>query len=437
MFDNIYKKAYTLFSKIKEKIVFLPTIISIGAFCLGLLLITFRDTEIENFFTKTPLVKIHELDTLREILSTFLMSLISITIFSFSMVMLVLNQAASHYSPKLLNWLVGQKKYQFILGMYLGTIVFTILLLIQIPEDTDFKPLFHFAVVLNAALTFYCITLFVKFISNVSDDIQVSNIVENIYKKTRKRIDEESGNSDDFMAFDIDAENWFEFSCNDSGYLQKVTYEGLTDTLRKHNLKMIILQKFGQFYITKNPLYKLNKYVTDKSIIDSINANFVFYPGENIRELSMYGFRQLSDIAVKAMSTGINDPGTANICIDHLFDLLSYKMGKKDLNVILDNNGTPRILLNTYSVSEIIRICFTPVLNYTSNDISILKNFILSLNKLSYVDQYKVYYNDLNQLFAEVLLNIEHQKDKPYFYTYLQNSLKELKESEGNYFNIK
>ena len=68
----------------------------------------------------------------RTILSTLAGSIISLTVFSFSMVMVVLNSASASLSPRVLPGLITRKSHQLVLGFYLGSIIYTILMLINI-----------------------------------------------------------------------------------------------------------------------------------------------------------------------------------------------------------------------------------------------------------------------------------------------------------------
>ncbi|MFZ1658847.1 MAG: DUF2254 family protein, partial [Flavobacteriales bacterium] len=70
----------------------------------------------------------------RAIISTIAGGIITLTVFSFSMVMIVLNQAASQLSNRLLDRMIGNRFQQLVLGAYIGTIVYALLLLSTIRE---------------------------------------------------------------------------------------------------------------------------------------------------------------------------------------------------------------------------------------------------------------------------------------------------------------
>ena len=76
-----------------------------------------------------PALVIDDTDTAKTILSTLIGGLISLTVFSFSMVMVLLNQASSNFSPRVLPGIVSDQKHQIVLGLYIGTILYNIFIL--------------------------------------------------------------------------------------------------------------------------------------------------------------------------------------------------------------------------------------------------------------------------------------------------------------------
>lgn len=76
--------------------------------------------------------EVKEADTVRAILSSLLTGMISLTVFGFSMMMVVVNQASSNFSPKVVETLSLKRSNQVILGIYLGTIVCTLIVMMQV-----------------------------------------------------------------------------------------------------------------------------------------------------------------------------------------------------------------------------------------------------------------------------------------------------------------
>ncbi|MEX2658672.1 MAG: DUF2254 family protein [Acidimicrobiales bacterium] len=71
----------------------------------------------------------------------------------------------------------------------------------------------------------------------------------------------------------------------------------------------------------------------------------------------LYGFRQLVDIADRALSPGTDDPTTAVQAIDHLHDLLRRIVGCELPNgVHTDDDGRPRLFVHEPSWQEFLDV---------------------------------------------------------------------------------
>ena len=110
---SLFKYLKITFIRILESIAFYPVLL-----CVIFLLLAGVTTRIENVAfilkikSKLPHLFISDYETSRSILTTLVGGILSLTVFSFSMVMVVLNQASNNYSPRLLPSLIANKKHQ-------------------------------------------------------------------------------------------------------------------------------------------------------------------------------------------------------------------------------------------------------------------------------------------------------------------------------------
>lgn len=127
--------------QIRNKIAFLPTIISIAGLALAFLMIYLEQINISRYLIDVaPGLVIDDTDTAKTILSTLIGGLFSLTVFSFSMVMVLLNQASSNFSPRVLPGIISDEKHQFVLGQYIATILYNIFILISIePTENSYQ----------------------------------------------------------------------------------------------------------------------------------------------------------------------------------------------------------------------------------------------------------------------------------------------------------
>lgn len=183
---NIFTRLADFFNTVQSKIAFYPTLLAVSGFLFALLMMYF---EIHGISRKSmeifPQLIVENGDTALTVLSACLGGLISLMVFSFSMVMLLLSQASSNYSPRLLPGLISNKKHQFILGIFLSSILYIIFTLFSIEPSDQKYALPGVSVLLGIVFTISCLVAFIYFIHNISQSIQINNILDTVFLESR------------------------------------------------------------------------------------------------------------------------------------------------------------------------------------------------------------------------------------------------------------
>ncbi len=93
-----------------------------------------------------------------------------------------------------------------------------------------------------------------------------------------------------------------------------------------------------------------------------------FYSGQPIARNPYYGYHQLTEVAIKALSPGINDPETAVLSLHAITDLFHYRLHNFSQHVLRDENNQLRVVLSEWSFEELFRECYYPIWDYGKND---------------------------------------------------------------------
>ena len=176
---------------------------------------------------------------------------------------------------------------------------------------------------------------------------------------------------------------------------------------------MISLHK-GQFIIDGTVGFLTEKPVEDE-LKKKIEKTLLFSHTELIGENFIYGFRQISEIGIKAMSPGINDPGTALNTIDYLSSLFIDLLLKKDHEFLTDKNGVNWVSLNCPEFSEILFNVMATYRQYCKHDITVMRKLMLKLKTLKlhvvHSDQLKIIEAEIDQLRQDAITNIMNKRD--------------------------
>lgn len=372
-----------VYRKITESIAFYPSLIAIGFFILALIAINLRSLGVTGYLIDNfPYLVLNDADTSRTILSTFIGGLLSLVVFSFSMVMLLLSQASANYSPRLLPGLISEKKHQIVLGTYLGTIVYDIFVIINIAPGADAYQLPGFAILLGIAAGIFCMGMFVYFIHSISQEIQIGNILINIFTVAKERLiyqdqKEENHGHRDFP----NLENNYVIKSTQSGYFQGINEKNLLELAEKHETGFKILPIKGMFILKGVPAVCLEEEV-EEEVQTEILSCLRFNQNERVGDNYVLGFKQITEIAVKAMSPGINDPGTALSALDYLSELFALRMKLNDQEYLADEEGNLRINVNIVRFKDLVYNVLVPLRQYAKHDMLVMQKVLLMLKYL-------------------------------------------------------
>ena len=387
---------HNLYHRIIHSIAFLPALITLASLFLAFSVIMIEyDSFTIELKERISYLLITNREEARLVLGTLVASIISLMVFSFSMVMVVLSSASSNLSPRVLPGLISNKTHQFILGLYLGTIIFTLIIIINFQADGDYR-IPALGVLIAMILGITCLWLFIYFIHSISQNIQVENILDQIFKKTRKTLSKESDiHADDSVTISID-ESWLPVSADESGYIVNCNTESVVSIARKHDLQVSVSRNAAFFFVEGYPFLRIkgSSSVTTESV-NAIKQCFLFSLTDQLSEHYLYGFRQISEIATKALSPGINDPGTALKALDHLLLLLIEKMAIPESPVLRDEDGTVRLIHAPVTFEELLFRNLLPIREFGKTDVLIQLKILSAMKNLLVCDSKRKHHTDV------------------------------------------
>lgn len=364
--------------RLTENIAFYPTLLAVLGFIFTYIMIFLEEKGISKYLLDTvPALVINNTATARILLTTFIGGLVSIMVFSFSMVMILLNQASSNFSPRLLPGLISNRRHQIILGLYIATILYCIFILVYIEPNGDKYQLPGFSVLFAILFMVNCLAAFIYFIHSISQEIQINNIMDKIFNISKRRmlylIDNEKYSDDDFP----DTENWHQYKSEKSGYLQNVSLGNIAKIAKDRETKIDIVVIKGLFISEHNTLFKSEKEL-DNETIKKITEHFDFSKSELIADNYVLAFKQITEVAIKAMSPGINDPGTALNAIDYLSQLFSLRIKKNDKSqAYIDDIAY--VSVATISFKVLIFQVMAELRTYCKHDVIIVEKLLIML----------------------------------------------------------
>lgn len=276
----------------------------------------------------------------RTVLSVLAGSLITVAGLTFSITVVVLQLASSQFSPRVLSSFFGDRLTQVTVGSYVGIFVYSILVLRAVgsfEKGRVFVP--RLSVTVASALGIAAVVLLIIFIHHVSRMIQVSHITASIGGQTLARVEAlypasygqpvEDGDADaDELLRSWRLERPGRVMPSRPGFVQRVRPEQLAKAVNTRSRRLALLVRPGDFVSTEQPLVELWPAEGAEGMEAHVRAAAAIADERDLDQDVGFGLRQLTDIALRAISPGINDPTTAVTAISYIRSVVVELAGR-------------------------------------------------------------------------------------------------------------
>jgi uncharacterized membrane protein len=248
----------------------------------------------------------------------------------YSILVVALSLASMQFSPRVLSGFLGDAVSQLVLGVFLGTFTYCILVLRAVHgEPAPFVPV---AAVSGAVLlALLSIGALIFFIHHIAREIQANHLVDRIAEETCEVIrqvlpEREGGEKRSVEAHSAEEapEEGDTVAAPSSGYVQLIDEDSLAALAEEMGAQVVVLVGAGEFAVEGAPLLRVSPAKTlSESLRERLLAAFDIGAIRTLQQDFEFGFRQVVDIGLKAISPAVNDPSTAVTCIDHLGRMLA------------------------------------------------------------------------------------------------------------------
>ena len=320
-----------LVERLRSSLWFVPALIVAGCVALAVALVEMDWLDRDELVTRFPRLFGAGADGSRALLSAIAGSMITVVGVTFSITVVTLALASSQYTSRVLQNFMRDRGNQAVLGVFAGVFAYCLVVLrtIRGGEDGMFVP--ALAVLGAVLLSFVAIGFLIFFIHHIATSIQATSIIAAAAAETLHAIDHlfpaelgrgaaepglEGGEPDG-------VQGWTAIPARRTGYVQGVNGDALFEFARAGGGVLRMERGVGDFVIEESPLASLSGAGVEPSTIAKLNAAFTVGRDRTVHQDAGYGIRQIVDIALRALSPGINDTTTAINGIDFLGAILA------------------------------------------------------------------------------------------------------------------
>ena len=330
----------------------------------------------------------------RAILSAIASSMITVAALTFSMTMLSLQLASSQFGPRLLRNFMRDRVNQAMLGIFIATFVYCLLVLrtVRGTDDNNFVP--HISVAFGVFLALASLAMLIYFIHHIALAIRIETLLADIADEIGATIDylyPEQIGREDGPCNQTDARPVEDVSALQpvaavrSGYVQSVDAEALMRVATAKDLVIRIVTRPGRFVVKGQTLMTAGPSErVSEDIADELCGTLIIGRDRTPTQDLEFSIRRIVEIAQRALSPGINDPTTALYCIDRLaeaFGRLSTRSSPSPTR--RDDTGRIRVVTEVVTFEALACPAFAAVARYGVGDADVMASLLAAMSTLA------------------------------------------------------
>ncbi|CAN5503860.1 hypothetical protein BH18VER1_BH18VER1_19150 [soil metagenome] len=375
--------------ELRSSLWFVPTLLVLAAIIAAFGLIEL-DLQFDHQLQAKVLVPIlgASAQGARSMLAAIATSMITVAGVAFSITIVTLSLASTQYTPRILRNFMRDRGNQAVLGAFVSIFTYCLIVLRSIrspDEGSPFVPLL--AVFFGVLLALLSIGCLIFFIHHVAASIQASTILSVIAKDTSRAIDDlfpdqlqdETPEVPPVSPEEID---WKPVHAPRNGYVQVIDRDGLHQLVSDEGLVVRLDCVAGDFAVQGAPLLFVHRTIESR-LADRFRRLYVIGAFRTLQQDADFGFRQIVDIALKALSPGVNDTNTAVNCLDYLSALLLQLAGRKIVSPLPMQNGHTRVFAPTVAFDEFAAKAFDEIRLSALSNVTILLQIVRAIGRVA------------------------------------------------------
>lgn len=319
------------------------------------------------------------------LLSAIIGSMVTVSGTTFSIVIVALVLASSQYGPRLLRNFMRDFGNQMVLGIFIATFIYCLLVLRDVRSDTANPFVPYLSVTVGVGLALVSVGVLIFFIHHAARSIQAPYVIKTIYQDLDRSIERlypqklgqdpplhKADRVEEDIPGDFEEQAERVFSPG-SGYIQTIDTHALLKMAVKEDVLVRLILRPGAYVIKGQevalvwPPQKLNGKLREKFSRCFMVGNY----RTQAQDIE-FDLNQLVEMAIRALSPAINDPFTAMMCSDRLGEGLC-RLAARDFPSPFryDNAGHLRVITDSTDFPHLVKASFNQLRQYGKESVSV------------------------------------------------------------------
>ena len=329
----------------------------------------------------------------RGVLTSISGTMITVIGVVFSLTVVSLQLASSQFTPRVLRTFTGDRGNQLVLGVFISTFTYALLVMRAIRSESESGESFVPAISVTVAIVMALISVgfLIYYIHHITRSIQAGVIIERAKADTLAMLNEVFPEDDggtlpeppllpEALAYQVRMES--------GGYVQRIAVDMLKslatdDETGIDHLVVRLDTPVGGFLTPHAPLASVWPASAGRAVEEQIRTAVTVGMERTLQTDIDLGMRQLADIALKSLSPGINDPTTATMCLDRMGEVLVEVGRRPDRPAIrCGPRGRGVVILPGPTFGSLAIVAFSQVRHYGAADVTVMEHVLTTLRRV-------------------------------------------------------
>lgn len=362
---------------------FLPSLVVLGALVLAAALIELESVLQLELASRWPRLFGAGASGSGSMLSAIATSMMTVAGVVFSVTLVALQLTATQYSPRVIRTFMNDRPTQLVLGVFVAVFAYCLLVLRTIrSEETGDAFVPSLAVFGGMVLALVAVGFLVFYIHHLAVAIEGSSILARLAETTADAMDErfpaDCPAADDH---DVSGEreelavaSWVVVPACGSGYVVSVEPSRLLQLAERMQRIVRMEAGMGDFVVDGQPLATLSAGPAATSEeCAALNACWSKGRVRNIKPDPVHGIQQIVDVALKALSSSVNDQTTTIMCIDRLAEVMTRIADRRVDYRYHRLDGALRLIAVVPTFEHLLELAFDPILRRADKNRAVLE----------------------------------------------------------------
>lgn len=262
------------------------------------------------------------------VLTALASSMLAVATFSLSSMVVAYTATASQMTPRAASFVTSDSATQGALATFVGAFLFTIVALVALGADyygEEGRTILFLATLIMIALVAVRLVVWIDRVSRLAQHGHILSQIEAAARTAlRARMERRYLGG---RKLEAPSEECVAVTSRESGYVANIDPSKLQDIAVRLDAIIEVLVSPGDFVVRGEAIINVVGAVSCEQDRSAICSAVSLSPARTLEQDPLYALQIMSEVAARALSPGVNDPGTAILVVDSAYRILEDWIG--------------------------------------------------------------------------------------------------------------